>query len=213
MLASDASTDGSTMAVFSATALYALPAPSGRWIAGSMCLVNRQSCARDQANNVINDACGEAEAACAREPTRVNATVGGTPCEPTLPFQSCDWDTFPHLLGRVVHMPQGYLNDDYPFPCSAGMLGSISTAHQSTSLCAGFTPAGTFQPIATGTVPKICSPGYYCPAGSVAPLPCPGGTRSNTALDVMASATDFIVCAAGSACPIGSASETPVLVW
>jgi hypothetical protein len=80
-------------------------------------------------------------------------------------------------------LPQGHLDEDYPFPCSAGVLGSADPANnpaeQSTSLCAGITPAGTYQPTATGTAAMACPTGSYCATGTSVPLPCEQGSYSN----------------------------------
>ena len=67
--------------------------------------------------------------------------------------------------------------------------------------------AGTFQSSSGETACEACTPGYYCPAGASAPLPCPGGTHMDTGLTVMTSADDCVICPRGTFCSVGS--ETP----
>ena len=71
MLGCDATTGGRTMAVSSVTALYLLPAPPGRWIAGSTCLVNRRSCPLDQHNHLKDPTCPATHTLCRRVPTSI----------------------------------------------------------------------------------------------------------------------------------------------
>jgi hypothetical protein len=147
LVGSEASTDGNTLMINSATALYTLPTPSGRWVAGSICLVNRQPRARSQDSVLLDAECGATEGACERVTQDVDASVGGIACQPTRPFQQCDWFSFPQLVGQIVEfLPRGALNVDYPYSCNTGILGSTNPAFQSTALCAGLTPAGTYQP-------------------------------------------------------------------
>ena len=58
------------------------------------------------------------------------------------------------------------------------------------------------------TLEASCSPGSYCPAGSVAPLPCPKGTRANASIRIMTSPAECANCGKGTFCPVGSSDET-----
>ena len=44
--------------------------------------------------------------------------------QPALPNQPCNLEEQPELLGKTVAiLPLKDLNDDYPFPCAAGLYG------------------------------------------------------------------------------------------
>ena len=64
-----------------------------------------------------------------------------------------------------------------------------------------------YQDIEAATACKVCETGAYCPVGSAAPLPCPGGTHKDTSLAVMTSVADCVICPIGTFCSVGS--ETP----
>ena len=207
LLENHASTDGSTMSVISAIAIYILPAPPGRWVAAHACLVNRRACLRGTHLEVIDPSCAAAESACSRFPRALNASVNGTACQPTLSYQQCNWFDFPHLIGQSMDtLPQGAMNVDYPYACSAGILGSEDSSHQNSSLCAGRAAAGTYQPHPTGTIAIACPRGSYCTPGSSRPLACPGGSYSSS-LNLQAS-SECTTCPAGSACVAGSSTHT-----
>ena len=176
LLGNRASTAGSTLLITSASAVAVLPAPTGRWIAGSHCIVRRRACPRDKHYELREAACGAAEEACTRLPA-ANASFDGTPCQPLEVFQHCDWFTYPHLVNQVIEaLPQGRLDVDYPRSCSAGLIGSDDPGFQSTSLCAGLAPAGTYQPHVLGVEARPCPSGGYCEGGGSQPLSCPQGT-------------------------------------
>ena len=66
--------------------------------------------------------------------------------------------------------------------------------------------AGKYIDVEGSTGCKDCEKGFFCPAGSSAKLPCPGG-RFGTSTD-LASATECELCPRGSFCPSGSTTPT-----
>ena len=45
-----------------------------------------------------------------------------------VPLQPCDWTQSPELIGSVVQvLPQSPLEEDYPFDCASGMVGSADS--------------------------------------------------------------------------------------
>ena len=155
---------GSTLSTLGGTAVYMLPAPPGRWVAAAKCKVYREACdTTTPSNNFGGSACPSVRAACSAL-TTTNATVDSVGCEPLLFSQPCDWSSMPQLLGNDVHaLPQAPINVDYPYRCAAGLLGSNSTEGQSTALCGGPTPAGTYQPDEAGTAALECTAGEQSP--------------------------------------------------
>ena len=187
--------------------VYQLPAPPGRWVAGSSCLVYRGPCpAKEVAGKLVKDPdCMRTASQCARENNQ-SAVVDGVPCQKPKFAQPCDWESRPELLGRSVSvLPQEPMEKDYPFDCAAGMVGSADVALQMSALCAGFCPAGYFCPTARTMEPELCTKGSYCPTGSSMPTTCPAGTFG--AESGLTSAAECSPCPAGSwsAC----ASRTP----
>ena len=187
--------------------VYQLPAPPGRWVAGSSCLVYRGPCpAKEVAGKLVKDPdCMRTASQCARENNQ-SAVVDGVPCQKPKLAQPCDWESRPELLGRSVSvLPQEPMEKDYPFDCAAGMVGSADVALQMSALCAGFCPAGYFCPTARTMEPELCTKGSYCPTGSSMPTTCPAGTFG--AESGLTSAAECSPCPAGSwsAC----ASRTP----
>ena len=88
----------------------------------------------------------------------------------------------PTPLGRWIFAPSGtatidagLVNDNYPFPCGAGLFGnSLQHSAQSGPQCSGLCPPGYFCAAATIT-PSPCPNGTYCPDGSPAAVDCPAG--------------------------------------
>ena len=200
---------GSTVAIQGGTAVYVLPAPPGRWVAAARCEVYRQACdTTTLSNNRGGSACPSVRDYCSGQTEQDATTVDGVPCEPLLSYQPCAWSSMPQLLGREVHsFAQATINRDYPYRCAAGLLGSNATEGQGTALCGGFTPAGTYQPEPGGLVALACRPGYYCPAGASAALPCPEGSYSSATN--LASATECTPTDPGFSAPTGSVAQTP----
>ena len=115
-------------------------------------------------------------------------------------FQVCDFMNFPQLVGKSVEtMGTGSRIDlDYPYTCAAGLVGGRQGQGQTSTLCAGKTPAGTYQPHAGGLTPLACEAGHYCPAGSFGPIACPPGTENPAAGAV--SVDDCRTCPPGHWC-------------
>ena len=60
---------------------------------------------------------------------------------------TCDWRAAPTLLGQMLQiLPQGATEEDYPFACTAGLLGSSSASDQASFMCGGLCPAGKLCP-------------------------------------------------------------------
>ena len=73
---------GSTIAsVAGSQVMYRLPAPPGRWIAGSDCLVYREAC--PMKGSTQDPDCLRIAELCARE-SNMTATVDGVPCTPAM---------------------------------------------------------------------------------------------------------------------------------
>ena len=93
-------------------------------------------------------------------------------------------DELPAPLGRWAYIPdnsgvyefiEGKMPGDFPFACSAGIVGD-DLAKQSSPACGAPCPGGYWCGKAT-VVPTVCQRGKFCPEGSPAPLDCPGGTK------------------------------------
>ena len=153
----------------------------------------------------VDDACRAAEAECVRNPS---ATASG--CQAASVIQPCNWDANangdPTLLGQKIYtLPSGIpIDDAFPNPCAAGVLGSAEIEHQTSAACKEPCPAGYTCPSEATLQPVDCPAGYYCPAGSVRPVACPGGT-SNGALRA-ASVEACIDVPPGYWAPVGSAA-------
>lgn len=216
-----ASTHGGTIDNVGGGVSYALPAPAGRWAAASTCMVYRQSCPAT-VNGALEPACLATQDRCSELPdvNSVHAMVNGTTCQPLLSAQPCDWGSNPELLGQQVQaIQQGGFESDIPYVCAVGILGASHATDQMSSLCGGPTRAGTWQPNPGGTVELPCPPGYFCPVGTVNPLPCVAGTWSNASnlahgcpsVDPghfsSAGSTRQRPCNPGSVAPVGGLSE------
>ena len=169
---------GHSIAVGAGAVYYALPAPTGRWVSSSfLCEEYRYPCPPGD--------------------------VGCDPdAQPALDNQPCD-HTDPLLMGKTIAalMPGEKIDDDYPFACPPGVFGSDNIASsQKSPSCSGACPAGHSCALATVT-PELCPPTAYCPTGSAEPIPCPGGTTSET--PGLTSVEDCEPCPAGSWCTAG----------
>ena len=119
---------------------YALPAPPGYWVVASRCSVYREGCPRDLLGDIISPACVLDAEECSRITTiGANATTAnGVPCPRMLSQQPCSWATTPQLIGYDVHaLPNGPLDQEYPYPCGAGILGSDEQRFQGPGLYGG----------------------------------------------------------------------------
>ena len=194
-----ASSDGASLYVAAgAFVTYALPAPPGRYVSATTCLVYREACQRD------DEECPAREIRCARI-TDVNASVDGEPCRPILSSgQPCAWRRQPHLIGQMVEaLPQSPVDEDYPYACSAGLLGGSDSLDQGTSRCAGPCPAGKLCRDAATVEPVDCPLASYCPEGSSAATRCPAGTVGNRT--GLADALECAPCYKGHWCSGGEA--------
>ena len=196
-----ASSGGASLSVAAgAFVTYALPAPPGRYVSATTCLVYREAClpGRDDAD------CPAREIRCARI-TDVNASVDGEPCTPILSSgQPCAWRRQPQLIGQMVEaLPQSPVDEDYPYTCSAGLLGSPDALDQGTSRCAGPCPAGKLCSDAATVEPVDCPLASYCPEGSSAATRCLAGTVGNRA--GLTEASECAPCYEGHWCSGGEA--------
>ena len=119
----------------------------------------------------------------------------------------------PAPLGRYAYIqdssgiyhfiPGEQLLGDFPFACSAGIVGDSSDArHQSSPGCARVCPAGHY--CSAGTVlEQVCENGTFCPMGSPATQDCPAGRVGMRPL--LASADECDICPNGTRCPKGTA--------
>ena len=125
-----------------------------------------------------------------------------------MPKQMCDFQAFPGLIGRYFDrlLPGTVITGDYPYKCDAGLLGSNQTDGQTSILCGGKTPAGTYQPYVRGSTSIPCPPGNYCPDGASQPLPCAAGTYSPD--ERLSSATECLRAQPGTYAIPGSARQT-----
>ena len=156
---------------------YPTSAAPGTWIAASECHVRRVPCALDSKGGYLNANCARVEAECRRR-TSASAVVDGVPCEPLTSEQPCDWAMAPEALGSMVQaLLPGPSDGDYPFKCSTGFVGSSLPHSQTSSLCAGRCPAGSFADRRR----RSCRPSAHQATGADGasqPSPCAAGTFS-----------------------------------
>jgi hypothetical protein len=67
-------------------------------------------------------------------------------------------------------------------------------------------PGGTFQKLSNAAKCDLCTPGYYCPEGAAAALPCNEGTHSNATNNT--GAADCSLTDSGYYAPTGSRRQT-----
>ena len=123
--------------------------------------------------------------------------------------------SLPTPLGRWLLVSSGTLSTleptsidaDYPFACSAGIVGSsYATDEQNGPWCSGVSAAGYYCASACHE-PTPCTTGSYCKESSSSPTECPAGTHTN--LTRRTAEKDCLECDAGTACVAGSALPTP----
>ena len=118
----------------------------------------------------------------------------------------------PAPLGRYAFIQDGSGNysfepgehrGDFPFACSAGVVGDSSAAQdQSNPGCSRVCPGGYY--CRAGTIrPTVCPVSSYCAAGSSAPTACKPGTVGR--FEGLQSDGDCDPCPAGSWCSAGLA--------
>ena len=124
--------------------------------------------------------------------------------------------TLPSPLGRWLfiasgdtysQVPGSAVDQDFPFACSPGVLGSsYALASQSGPACHEVCPAGSF--CGSASVESIeCAAGTFCPTGSPSETACPAGTYG--AQPGLVAESDCTPCTVGHACPKGSAAPEP----
>jgi len=116
----------------------------------------------------------------------------------------------PAPLGRYAFIQDGSGNysfepgehrGDFPFACSAGVVGDSSAAqNQSNPGCSRVCPGGYY--CRAGTIrPTVCPVSSYCAAGSSAPTACKPGTVGRK--EGLQSDGDCEACPVGSWCSAG----------
>eukprot|EP00966_Prymnesium_polylepis_P261811 6047703-Prymnesium_polylepis.1 len=137
---------------------------------------------------------------CTRTPA--NARLTTQPVVPSLIYR----DKTPDQIGQHVFvLPRSPVAEDFPFVCSAGLLGGASISHQTSPFYAGLCPQG-FTCSAGTSIPQRCKQGAFCPTGSSTWQDCPVGRYSHAT--GLWKAEQFPACPAGSSCLPGS--TTPV---
>ena len=226
---------GSSIFLLAGEVSYALPAPAGRWLPNARCEVYREACPTDSVGNPTNDCPNHRDdcaltdhkrldtiepsrdqklAACGRHSSQekqkaCRRTVDDLwYCQNPTNVQPCNWEDDSSLLGKSLYqLPLLPVDEDFPFACAAGLLGSADPEYQSSSSCAGRCRARSQCPTEATSQALPCTVGQYCPKGTSVPLPCPAGSHSN-ATD-LAAASECTACPAGSACSTGSVDPTP----
>ena len=107
------------------------------------------------------------------------------------------------IPGESLVVP--FIDDDFPYLCSAGKYGNQSD-HQTSPRCGGSCPAGHYCPPAT-VHPIRCSKGTFCEEGSAVETPCAAGFFGGRA--GLQSASECERCPAGTHCPRGSSQPIP----
>ena len=152
---------GASYMVMSGIATYVLPAPSGHWLPNGRCEVYRAGCpTRGDSLFTFAGLFGLSSGTVTVEDEKCIATVdqckllpdnadgsapsaNGTTCQKSTFAQPCDWKADPAQLGLPLYtFPSGYEDQDLPFPCAPGLLGSSSVEDQKSSVCGGQCPAG-----------------------------------------------------------------------
>lgn len=217
--ASDNGNVGHSFKLEGGLSLYALPAPPGRYIYATDCMVKRLSCARNAYFMIDDEDCPLAEPYCEQiaDPEyedgkflAANLTSGpyaGKQCRPSQGvWQQCNWQRLPSLIGSSVQTLESVAEDeDYPYPCLKGMLGSGDVQDQMSPACKSYCPAGFYCPTNMTVTPIPCQVGHYCAAGTSVPVPCAAGTYSSTGVTEQ---SECINCPAGSYCASGSTAPT-----
>ena len=139
-----------------------LEAAPGHWAPATACVVYREACPRSSGGGLVDESCPGREVEC-RHIMEANATVDGRTCQPLLPFayQPCDWHKRPELVGQVLQsLPQSPVDEDFPYACASGLVGTADPSEQGSSRCAGPCPAGKLCGPAT-ILPQSCARGHY----------------------------------------------------
>ena len=78
------------------------------------------------------------------------------------------------IVGDSTQVRQSGATDfsEYPYACDSGWYGDqTGGGAQSSVVCSGQCPAGSFCPFPGTVQPERCPPGHHCPAESSSPLP------------------------------------------
>ena len=188
---------------------YQLPTPPGHWLPNSKCMIYREACAaKFNCDNWLGSRAechdhNDAVDRCVAARTACSVNVNGSDCSAPSFVQPCDWQAFPSFLGKPVYLvPTGPVEENFPFPCAPGYLGSNETQFQTSSECKGLCPEGFFCPTRSTLEAQLCPVGHFCPLGSSLPRPCsPGRYSSRRGL---AAEDDCMWCPAGSSCTGGT---------
>ena len=137
------------------------------------CLKHRGDCTLTESDDAIEPSSGQKQEACRRhsepeKPAACLATVADSWfCQKPTRVQPCNWDPTagwggdPSLLGKSLYqLPLLPVEQDFPFPCAAGLRGSTDPKNQSSSACGGPCPPGTASAEGTGACVE-CEPGTY----------------------------------------------------
>lgn len=195
--------EGRSLFLLAGEVAYALPASPGRWLPNARCEVYRGACAHPPGS--------PQQAACLKH--RDDCATSHEPpyewyCQNATFVQPCNWKSDPHLLGQSLYqLPLLPVEQDFPFACSAGILGSADPEYQSSSTCAGPCPPRRRCPTEATSQTLPCTAGHYCPAGTSVPLPCPAGSYSNR-ID-LAAASECREAEPGHFATTGSTAATP----
>ena len=177
---------GSGSALYnSGTMTFILPTAPGEWVPARECSIYRESCTDGDTFCQLAVQTPECKFEIGRTaPVLIDAVPTACPAELPAGLQPCAWSVAPFLLGKHISMlgqgapdPDG----DFPFACQPGLIGGTDPDDQAGPLCAGLCPAGSFCREPRTLISEICTPGSYCSAGTVVPVPCPAGTSSAAA--------------------------------
>ena len=213
-----------------ALVVYALPAPLGRWIEGSVGGSGSPLAVEGGLDLEYPFACGAGFVGYDTNAQQSYLCSGSCP-----PGRLCPPATFaPSNCSFGAFCPEGSIT---PTPCPAGSWSNVHGL-QSTSQCnacplgnkcaagsvqpkpcaSGHHPpnvrqescdacaAGGYQPDTNATACITCGAGSHCQSGASAELPCLKGSYSNAT--GLSSREQCLNCPAGSACPTGSVEPT-----
>ena len=119
----------------------------------------------------------------------------------------CDWQQFPELIGSVVQVLPQALDEDYPYDCAQGLVGSADPTFQVSSRCAGACVAGFYCQNPRTLHPLLCPVSSWCGQGSSVPTPCPAGTAGRS--EGLTGANQCEVCGKGTWCSAGMSIDCP----
>jgi len=198
-------TVGKTLVIKAGTITYVFPTLAGYWLPQVECRVYRESC--PTGTPAAEEQCRAQRDACSQLPDDIDGSAPSG-CAPSAAVQPCPWKSDESLLLKPIYLvPNEPLNEDLPFACVPGYVGSPSQLEQRSPFCAGPCPGGAFCPTDATTTPIVCPAGSFCPLGTSVPRSCPSATFSNeTGLE---SSQECAPCPVGHACAAGATAPTP----